>query len=103
MLPRHNAALGSHKASLSTMRARRSCLNVLLIWGRLMRQNVLRVVCDSCGLIVSFEVMNSDPLTYTMYPQTMLDRQGWRSRPKEGSTGVFSPTDLCPECVKGGT
>lgn len=63
-----------------------------------MRQNVLRVVCDSCGLAVSFETMNSDPLTFTMHPQEMLERHGWSSRPKEGSTSLFSPIDRCPKC-----
>lgn len=63
-----------------------------------MRQMLLRVVCDDCGLVATFETMNSEPLTVSTEPQSMVERQGWRSRPKEGSS--FSTYDQCPACVE---
>lgn len=63
-----------------------------------MRQQLLRLVCDSCGFIAHFETMNSEPLTVTTEVQTMVERQGWISAPKEG--GRFSTYDTCPSCNK---
>ncbi len=61
-----------------------------------MRQSILRLVCDDCGLIACFETMNSEPLTVTTEIQGMVDKQGWHSQPKENSR--FSTYDLCPSC-----
>jgi hypothetical protein len=61
-----------------------------------MRQLVLRVVCDHCGLAMMLETMNSEPLTVTTNIQGMVERQGWQSVPKEGSS--FSTHDCCPAC-----
>lgn len=61
-----------------------------------MRQVLLRLVCDDCGFVATFEIMNSEPLTSTTNIQTMVERHGWRSRPKENST--FSTFDQCPAC-----
>ena len=61
-----------------------------------MRQQILRIVCDGCGLIAQWEILNHEPLVSTLYPQEMVERQGWHTVPKEG--GRFSPYDLCEKC-----
>jgi hypothetical protein len=62
----------------------------------LMRQTILRLVCDECGLIAHLEIANSEPLTATTDVAGMIERQGWRSAPKIGSS--FSTHDTCPRC-----
>lgn len=61
-----------------------------------MRQLVLRLVCDGCGLVVHMEVMNSEPLTVTIDVEKIVRSQDWWNKPKEGSS--FSTYDLCPLC-----
>ncbi len=63
-----------------------------------MRQALLRLVCDECGVVLTFETMNSEPLTATMDVAKMTERHGWSSVPKIGS--AFSTQDVCPQCQK---
>jgi len=62
-----------------------------------MRQNILRVVCDVCGFVAQFETMNSDPLTVTTDIPWVLERNGWRTLPKENGS-QFDTFDQCPAC-----
>ncbi len=64
-----------------------------------MHQTILRLVCDECGVIEQFEVSNSDPLTATIYPRSMVEKRGWQMRPKQGAS-QFNTYDVCPVCVK---
>ena len=57
----------------------------------------MRIVCDKCGLVLTFETMNSEPLTVTTDIPAMIERQGWATGPKENGSR-FSPYDHCPAC-----
>jgi hypothetical protein len=61
-----------------------------------MRQALLRLVCDKCGVVLTFETMNSEPLTATTNIPEMIRRHGWETGPKVGAS--FSPWDHCPAC-----
>jgi hypothetical protein len=63
-----------------------------------MRQILLRLVCDDCGYVAHFETANYEPLTATLVPQVMVERHGWFTGVKEGSS--FATYDRCPACVK---
>jgi hypothetical protein len=58
---------------------------------------ILRLVCDTCGFIAQFETLNSEPLTATTDIPAMVERAGWRSIRKIGSS--FAMQDTCPTCV----
>jgi hypothetical protein len=62
-----------------------------------MRQTILRLVCDECGLIAHLEIANSEPLTATTDVQGMVERQGWTTKRKENA-GIFTTHDTCPRC-----
>jgi hypothetical protein len=61
-----------------------------------MRELILRLKCDDCGLLLHLEVMCSEPLIATTDVQGMVERQGWLTVPKDGSS--FSTYDQCPRC-----
>lgn len=64
-----------------------------------MRQQLFRLVCDDCGLVMMFEIVNSNPLTVTTDVPAMIERHGWQSVPKEGG-GMFDLYDRCAACKR---
>jgi hypothetical protein len=64
-----------------------------------LRQQLLRVVCDMCGFVSQFEIVNSNPLTVTTDVPWVLNRNGWTTLAKEGGS-QFDTYDLCPACSR---
>ncbi len=63
-----------------------------------MRQTILIVTCDKCGLRKSFETLNvnaNGPIVMTIDPVAMLKRRGWVSN----SLGLRQ-IDICDVCCK---
>jgi hypothetical protein len=60
------------------------------------RQQLMVVTCDKCGVQVTFETVNQNPtgpIVATMDPLTMLQRRGWVSL-RNG----LRPVDMCERC-----
>lgn len=63
-----------------------------------MRQTLMVVTCDSCGIRETFEtalIHGNGPIVVTMDPLAMLERRGWVSQ-RQGLRGI----DLCNVCRK---
>lgn len=61
------------------------------------RRCYLEVLCDECGVLARFETLSTEPLVATLNPNEMILRQGWQTRPIEGSS--FQVRDTCPACL----
>lgn len=65
-----------------------------------MRQQILRIVCESCGIVEQYEIVNHEPLIATINVQVILDAHGWITLPKHGSN--FATADYCVRCDETG-
>lgn len=61
-----------------------------------MRQQIVRLVCDNCGLIAQWEISNSEPLIANVNVQKTIEECGWHTTPKDGCR--FATNDLCEKC-----
>ena len=69
--------------------------------GTEMRQSVLIVTCDECGVQQSFETLRAPaegPMVATRNPEEMLSRGGWVSVEVTGLRGA----DICRDCWRRG-
>jgi hypothetical protein len=61
-----------------------------------MRQTLMVVTCDKCGVQATFEIVNQNaagPIVATMDPVVMLERRGWTNL-----ANGLRPVDICEKC-----